>query len=404
MAPGSARGIVVDLELEVGGRSVRIPAHEFVESFDIESSITAAYSGTITLFDSGDTLENLFLVGGLDRKVRLRWHWSDVGIEKSPPFVGTIIRYTPTFMPQGIQFVLEIVPGSLLEAVTNIRVQSFAEGMLISDIVQQIADERGWITTDERGNPTIEPVGISINQPFSITDESVVKFIDKTLRPQAVNQAGVGGYTFYFDTFGAMHFHTRGFIPPRQKSYLFARDSAGEVMLFTPTDTNALALIAGAGNTTFRGQSSLDAAPAVKDATIATGLEDQPEVVDESATAVMDYGQNIQAIVNLFGRDALELDRLAKDVRERAKRLFFKAEMQVIGTHDVQLFDMVDVTYLRKNGQPHYLSGRFNVTKIQHSYSSGGWLTTFGMYRDGMQPEVKGTQTRQNVVTISPEA
>lgn len=403
MAPGSARGIVVDLEIEVGGRSIRIPAHEFVESFEIESAITAAYSGTITLFDSGDTLENLFLVGGLDRKIRLRWNWEDVGLDRSPPFVGTIIRYTPTFMPQGIQFVLEIVPGSLLEAVTNIKTQSFPEGMLISDIVQQIADERGWLTTDERGNPTIEPVGISINQPFSISDESVVKFINETLRPQAVNAAGVGGYVFFFDTFGAVHFRTRGSIPPRKKSYLFARDSAGEVLLFTPTDTNAIALMAGAGNATFRGQSSSDAAPVVLDATVEGGLEDQPEVVEESATAVMDYGQNLQAAINLFGRDAFELDRLAKDVRERAKRLFFKAELQVIGTHDVQLFDLIDVTYLRKNGQPHYLSGRFNVTKIGQTYSSSGWITTFGMYRDGMNPEVKGTLTRQNVVTISAE-
>lgn len=401
--PGSLRSVVMEMEIEAGSRTIPIPAQEFVESFEIESSTRSAYSGTITLFDQDGALENLFLVSGLNRRVRFRWNWSDLGLANAPQFIGSIVRYTPTFMPQGIQFVLEIVPTSLLGAIMDKRVRSFPAGTIISDIVRQIADERGWPTTDVRGNETIEPTGLSIDQPFSTTDESDVRFINDQLRKQAVNASGVGGYSFFFDTFGAVHFHTKTFLPSRAKRYVFGRDAAGEVISFTPTDTSVLALMAGAGNAVFRSHSSINAAPTAKDATATTGLEDQPEIVEESATAVADYGNTTHAAINLMSRDVDELERLAKDARERARDLHFLAELQAVGTHGVELFDYVDVTYLRSNGQPHYMSGRFRVRKIQHSFSSGGWVTTFGTSRDGMKPNTEGTLQRQNVVTVSPD-
>lgn len=400
--PGSLRHLVMELEIESGSRTFRIPAQEFVQEFEIESSTKSAYSGSITLFDEGDTLENLFLASGLNRKVKFRWNWSDLGLAAAPLFVGSILRYTPTFMPQGIQFVLEIVPTSLLDTAVDKRVRSFPAGTLISDIVLQIADERGWSTVDARGNPTVEPTGLSIDQPFSTTDESDVRFINEQLRPQAVNAAGVGGYRFFFDTFGAVHFHTKTFLAPRLRSYVFGRDSAGEVLSFTPTDTSALAMLAGGGNAVFRGQSSLSGAPVAKDAGATTGLEDQPDLVEESATASPDFGNTTHSSINVMTRDVGELERMAKDARERARDLYFMAELQVMGTHDVELFDYIGVTYFRRNGQPHYMSGRFRTLKIQHSYSSGGWITTFGGARDGLRPTEEGSLSRQNVVTISP--
>jgi hypothetical protein len=400
--PGSLRHLVMELEIESGSRTFRIPAQEFVQEFEVESSTKSAYSGSITLFDEGDTLENLFLASGLNRKVKFRWNWSDLGLASAPLFVGSILRYTPTFMPQGIQFVLEIVPTSLLDAAVDKRVRSFPAGTLVSDIVLQIADERGWSTVDARGNPTVEPTGLSIDQPFSTTDESDVRFINEQLRPQAVNAAGVGGYRFFFDTFGAVHFHTKTFLTPRLRSYVFGRDSAGEVLSFTPTDTSALAMLAGGGNAVFRGQSSLNGAPVAKDAGATTGLEDQPDLVEESATASPDFGNTTHSSINVMTRDVGELERMAKDARERARDFYFMSELQVMGTHDVELFDYIGVTYFRRNGQPHYMSGRFRTLKIQHSYSAGGWITTFGGARDGLRPTEEGSLSRQNVVTISP--
>jgi len=403
--PGSLRHVVMELEITSGDRVYQIPAQEFVQEAEFESSFKSACSGSITLFDSGDTLENLFLVSGLNRKVRVRWNWSDLGLATAPPFVGSILRYTPTFMPQGIQFVLEIVPTSLLTAVLNVRAKprSFPPRTKLSDIVRQIADERGWPVTDVRGNPTIEETGRSLNQPFNQRDESDIRFINEQLRKHAVNAAGVGGYNFFFDTSGAVHFHTKTFLPQRVRRYLFARDSAGEVLSFTPTDTSVLAMMAGGGNAVFRGQSSLSAAPIAKDAGATTGLENEPEIVEESAVAIPDYGDETHAAINFLTRDADELEGLAKDQRERARDLFFMAELQVVGTHAVELFDYVEVEYLRRNGQPHYMGGRFRVLKIQHSYSSGGWLTTFGCARDGLKLQ-DNTLSRQNIVTVSPDA
>ena len=402
-ALGSLRHLVMELEIESGNRTFQIPAQEFVQEFEIESSTKSAYSGSITLFDTGDTLENLFLTAGLDRKVRFRWNWAELGLAVAPQFVGSILRYTPTFMPQGIQFVLEIIPTSLLNAVVNVPKppRSFPAGTRISDIVRDLADKNGWPTTDIRGNQTIEDTGTSIDQPFNGTDQSDVRFIGQQLREQAVNAAGVSGYDFCFDTFGAVHFHTKTFLPPRLRSYIFGRDTAGEVLSFTPTDTSVLALLAGGGNSVFRGSSSRDATAVAKDATAESGLEDQPDVVEESATAVVDFGAEANASFNIMTRDAGELDRLSKDVRERARDLHFMAELQVMGTHDVELFDYVGVEYIRRNGQPHYMGGRFRTRKVQHTYSSSGWITSFGLSRDGLKPQQEGTTSRQNIVTVS---
>lgn len=399
---GSLRSIVIDLEITSGTRTFKIPTQEFLQEFTIESSTTAAWAGSITLFDEGDVLEDLFLIAGINRGVNLRWNWSDFGLEDAPLLRGSILRYTPTFMPQGIQFVLEIIPALLLNTVLDKRIRAYPPGSLISDIVEQIANERGWPTVDFRGNSTIEPTGLSVDQAFSTTDESDVKFISQQLLPQAVNAAGVGGYSFYFDTYGAVHFHTKAFLPPKMKRYTFARDIAGEVLAFTPSDTSALAMLAGGGNLVVRSQSSLDAAQTAKDGTVDGGLEGDPEIVEETSTAVVDYGDTLHSSINVMTRDAEELSRVAKFQRERAKDYFFLAELQAIGTHDTEPFDYLDVQYVRRNGQPHYMSGRFRTLKVQHSVSTAGWNTTFGLSRDGLQPQGEGTINRNNVVTIAP--
>lgn len=400
--PGSLANLVFELEIITGGTSFVVPAHQFLQSIEIEASVGSTFTGSITLFDpEGEFLEDLFIAAGLDRGIRFRWNWDRYGIDTAPTFEGSIITYTPTFQPQGIQLVLNILAKPVLPCVLDKRTRSYQAGSLISDIVLSIADERGWPTVDIRGNSTIEPTGESIDQPFSTTDESDLRFIAEQLRPQAVNAQGQGGYVFFFDQYGAVHFHTRLFLPPLVRTYTFARDVSGEVISFSPTDNSVMASLFGSTNVAFRGQSSLNASPVGSDGTATEGLDQQPEVAEESATAIPDYGEGLHAAVNIMSRDAAELGRLAKDRRERARNATLTGELVVIGTHDVGLLEFVDVQVLRKDGTLHYLSGSYQLQKIRHTVDSSGWQTAFDVVRTGLKPSTPGTEAMDNVVTIS---
>ncbi len=401
--PGSLANLVFDMEIITGGQTFRVPTHQFLQSIEIEASIGSTYTGSITLFDpEGEFLENLFIAAGRDRSIRFRWNWDRYGIDNAPTFEGSIITYTPTFQPQGIQLVLNILATPVLPCVLDKRSRSFQAGSLISDIVQAIADERSWPTVDIRGNQTIEPTGESIDQPFSTTDESDMRFIQEQLRPQAVNAQGQGGYVFYFDQYGVLHFHTRTFLPPLIRTYTFARDVSGEVISFSPTDNSVIASMFGATNVAFRGQSSLNATPVGADGTATEGLDQQPEVAEETSTAVPDYGDGLHAAVNIMSRDNGELERMAKDRREKARNSVMTGELVVLGTHDVGLLEYVEVIVLRKDGTQHYLSGRYQLQKMRHQVDSSGWQTSFDVVRTGLTPNTPGTEALENVVTISP--
>lgn len=394
----------MEIEIDPGtGSPVRLQADQFVQDLQVETTTGSSFNCSITLFDDRDRLEDLLLVAGIGREVKLRWNWASIGLSKAPQLVGSILRYTPTFMPQGIQFVLEVTATAVLPCILSKVVRAYSSGQRISDIVFALATERGWSTVDHRGRQTIEPTGTVVDHPFNSTDESDMKFINDHLKDQAVNVAGQGGYLFYFDAFGAVHFHTRTFLSAYSKSYVFGRGADGEVLSFTPTDSSALAFLEGGGNVKFRSLSSLDATQTSISGTTSGGVNDDPEVVEESATAVADLGDDTHAVINLMARDADELSRLAKARRERANDFHVVAEVQVVGTHDVDLLDYADVSYLMRSGAPHFLSGRYSVKRIVHSVNSSGWITTFGGTRYGFNASQAGTVPRQNITTVSPE-
>ncbi len=49
--PGSLANLVFELEIITGGTTVTVPAHQFLQSIEIEASVGSTYTGSITLFD-----------------------------------------------------------------------------------------------------------------------------------------------------------------------------------------------------------------------------------------------------------------------------------------------------------------------------------------------------------------
>lgn len=401
--PGSNAPFQVEIDFITGGRSIRIPSQNFFQALDVEAVSDGAWTGTLTLYDKdGEFLEDLLIGAGIDRYVRVRFNWQDDGLDRAPIYQGLVAVPQHVFLPDGIILNLELTAQPVIEAVADRRPRAFREGLTISEMVRAIASDRGWAVTDYFGTPTIEDTVDPMTEPFSAVGESDVAFIKNQLRKQAVNADGVGGYRFYFDPQGACHFHTDNFIRPRVKRYVYSRASDGEIIMFSPSETSYLAQIGGAGNAQFRSAASLPGSQVAKESSVESGLADGGQNVEATSTAVPDIGDGVSAILNITARDVEELERVANDRRTRMSQMHITAEMDVLGTHDVRVMDYVEVLYLKGNGRPHYLSGRYKITKHRHRVDNTGWRTTFSLSREGVLPQ-PGTVSRTGVRTVNPE-
>lgn len=391
---------VVQIELISGSTVIPILTHHYFQSLEITERAVGSFHGVVQLFDpTYDFLEGLVLAAGSDRFIRLRWGWDELGLSAAnvPTVTGFIVKYTPEFMPHGIQLTIELISGNAKTSMLDRLVRSFPEQTRVSDIVQAIADERGWTAF-------IEGTDKPWPEPLSSAGESDVAFI-KALVSKALSPSGEGGYVFYFDVQDRLHFHTTSFAAEgsvRSKQYIVARDNAGEVLSFAPSDSSFFAAMLGAGKSVFRATTSTEAAAIASEATVETGLNNSGTRIDPSASAWPDFGSGIQSFINFVTRHKDELDANARARYEEMRRITYPAKMETIGTHDLRVLDFVDVQYIKPDGQPHYLSGQFRVLSLKHRVDAQGWRTEFDLARSGRDPGA-GTVPLSGASTLQPE-
>jgi hypothetical protein len=80
------------------------------------------------------------------------------------------------------------------------------------------------------------------------------------------------------------------------------------------------------------------------------------------------------------------------------------ATLEVKGTHDVKVNDIIDVIYLDSisalTQTGHYLSGKYTVKNLTHSVGSGGWTTTFDLNRKGLPAHTAAQDVTGNPVGV----
>lgn len=398
-ATDSDVGVVGTLTLISNGQQIGLPFDAFLQSAEVELSPGGAWIGTIKLWDAeGDTLEKIVIAAGKSRDVELEFGWDDPVNNFRRKFIGAVTNYVPEIRAEGTLLNVEVVSRSVLGQVIDKRIRSFPEGRTCSEIVQAIADERGW-------QSIIEPTVAKLQTPFSSKGESDLNFIREQIRPQAVNQSGVGGYLFYFDESDVMHFHTPSFQDNVLHTYNYTRDSAGDVMSFIPQDNQLFGALYGGGNSLYGSPTSLLGETATQQANQGTGIEGgiagSPVVQDQAAQ--LNLGEGTHSYVNLVARDPEEVQRLTKARYDEYRRFSFKASLRLMGTHRIRLTHFVQVNYTKQDGTLHYLSGTFQVFKIKHFVGVGeGWTTELEMLREGI-PNEEGTIPIAGVGTVSTE-
>jgi hypothetical protein len=364
---------------------VVIPTQDYVQGFTIENK-GGAWTGNLDLFDqAGDLLENLLMLGGQRRRAVLRWGWDDGRpMTQFPVYTADVILYKPDFNEQGIKVSAQLITAGCVDVVTDKVSRSFGTGYTYSGIVREIAKARGW-KTDIGGKSTIETTDKAPAQPKIQKDASDIKFIQDLLAEAVTNDGE--HYTFFFDSDGVMHFHSRLYMVKQfgedkriKASYVFARDLKGDVISFQPEDTTVFGVLMGGGDTEYDAIDSLNGTRIEINTKIeGGGDEGTKQNVQPTEQVRPAYVSLRQARQTIDARTEEDMRNKVQAKYSKLQSMFYVATLSVRGTHAVAPFEHIEVRYIKKDGTDHYLSGVFQVYEVNHEVSSSGWTTTFRM-------------------------
>ena len=368
---------------------VTIPAHEFLQSIVVEASSEGSWTATVELFDAqGEYLENLILSTRGTRRFLFRWGWDNGnGLDGNPQFLGGINTYVPKFTPEGVGISLQMTFDKALDAVLDRRIRSYPEGTKPSKIATDIARERGWLGSDFATAPTIETDDKPITFPLSWSGQSDLFILNELVGPRINTVTSKGkAYSWYFDTSGALHFHSAAFVNQKPaKSYRYARDASGDVISFEPEEANISAAMLGGGEAIWKGSNS-NAGTRQEDKTTGDKAPKGATIVSQDdATHRPDLGVGTKASILVPSRDKASFEAAVQAQFDRMRNTLVKANMTVVGTHEVRVGEYVEVVCTTKSGLSHYLAGKYRVNKLKQNLNSGGWTTDFELQRPGHQ-------------------
>lgn len=387
--------LVIEILFETsGGQLIEIPAHEFLQSFEVSFSDRSSVSGTLSLFDfKGDYLESLFIIEGIKRRVFLRWGWDDGrGITQHPQFVMSVTKYTPTFTAEGVELQLDLTATRAVEQVSDKKGRSWAAGMTATGIFREIATDRGWKLLDHLGRNTVEESDgflPEINQG----GESDMNFIRKILLPKSVN-VDKRSFQFKIDPDGTVHFHSDTFLTRLAIVYNFARSAMGDVISFAPTDESLFNRLQGSGNAVYVAVDSVGGAKTEIATTDTGGVPGAKKTIHPDSAHTTDHPGARKARIAVTAVTPEELLHKAAHRVDRLRKQDYQADLSVKGTHAPQALDYVTANYYKHDGQVHYLSGTFLVQTVIHTVDSSGWQTQMVLNRTGKRPTESKT-TRQ---------
>jgi hypothetical protein len=401
------------LLVDAAGTETIIKTTHYLEEIELTTTSDGAWLAKIVLFDGGgDYLEQLTLYGGLSAYAKFRFGYEGDGEDEAPLFVAQIVSPKPTFTPQGIRFELDLVSAVTLQPMLTRKPRSFPAGLTATEIVATIVDdyrslpaEQQWKSKDRRNLLTIQP-SVGTLEEFSSSGESDIAFIREKILPRAVD-ADKNGFVFYFDEDNAVHFHsinygrsTTGVEYPLVKSYVYARDSSGDVLSFDVSDNVIQSMLMGAGDNHYLGVDS-EKGTATEQPTDALSGVDGSKLVSKGDTtyrAPSDNGLNTR--IPVVTRTVEELALMSASRFSRLQEAAYSAELVVMGTHEVRAQDYISIRYLKADGSDHYLSGIFKVMSLQHTFNRSGFVTKMTCQRSGTKftQGAKRIDTKKNPV------
>jgi len=208
----------------------------------------------------------------------------------------------------------------------------------------------------------------------------------------------------------------------------------GEVISFSPSDDTLLVALKGHSNSIYKGLDSLKGERIIFETRELEGFPGATKVVPVDTEYTTEVGGTRVTALPLIARAAEDLERKAAAHFSKVGQSGYTASLEVRGTHDIRLFDFIEVIYYRradsmvgddqaipttdwfnestpkkrqeraraKAFQKHYLSGLYEVREVSHELSTSGWVTTCELQRSGHA--YVGPDATKRPVDVSVEA
>jgi hypothetical protein len=382
---GTLRQVYFDLS--INGNI--IPMYNYFQSFTYERKTNGTgNTGTITLFDPTWTfLESFILLqGATQAKIVFRYGWADY---YSPAIDGVLTGYAPEFTSDGVTLRLEFYDISV-DANYDRGNLSFKAGMRISDIVQKYADNRGI-------KAIIEKTRGGFDSPIIQRNCNTLYFIQNELVPRAVNLQGLGGYTFFFDESGALHFHTPLYNPKNTgkidvyKTYIVYRGMNGEVLSFSPSEDAYKQVFLGSHDV------YVESVDPIKKKVIKTTVNaSNYPIATITGTGEVNV---IKPKGNSHGRVIKSAHPKQDNIDDYGKSRFalynlnnYTATAEIVGDPIIPIQCFVEFIVITAQDRIHPLSGIYWVTGITQSIEGGNFTSSLEMSRNSMNTPRSASQ------------
>jgi len=429
-----------------GNGDIPISAFEMLQGITVSRRVNKVWSGTMELFDrTGGTFGDALFVPQ-QTKVTICWNWAEQpgtevsGMTPLPyrTYVGTAIKINQVFARAGTTYTLEFINGTVGESAAYDFVngpRAWIPPVKLSDVVKKIADFFGWehtrtVTDTNGGSKILDTIaateGVYDRELIIPAHMSATQFIVQTIVPMAHDPAG-NHFAFYFDQDNIVHFHPhsymedlsgRQFIAPYSRTYLVYNDPAGEVISFEPEDVSLFAAIRGTG-VIYRGINSDSGIPTERVSKLGAGVKVSAPAGSGAAPTklmgmgsltgddamVMDpfSGKFVPSFQHLTTRKDIDVERMAVARQSEMATRALRARLVVKGTHAVNVMDYVKVNYLNQNGNPHYLTGFYQVIGIEDSVTRDSWTMSLELMRKGIPLIGSGSVTPSSGLDVDPE-
>lgn len=376
-----------------GAKLVDLPAHEYLQSLDLEITSAGAWKGSVVLVDAKQRLmQDVFLdAGGIGEVVlSMRWAYGERGglPSATPLFSAAVLSAVPEFSADGDRITLDVCANQVAVAAFTRRDRDALVGMRASDAVRQIATENQWQVLVEETDYTVP----YLTRDAGTTDLSFLRWICD-LVPGERRTSPRRQFIFYWDTTGTLHFHSREYQARRLKRYTYIRGADSEVLSFAPETENIANALRGGGPTTYVGTDSLNGKK-LEVQTSVTGEPTSPGLVtligNDSYTQLVGDGPLTRIMVASSGREEFEQELVGHNLRLRDTMV--TANMEVVGTHDLTVADEVELAYRSfRDARDHPLSGRYWIKSVKHSIGDG-WKTAYELQRAGYSHTMGATR------------
>lgn len=372
-------------DLRIGkANPVQIPQHQYFRGATHTMYAHGVVgSMTIELFDpTGVELEAIIFAS--DGLGSIRYGWVDGPVTDTREFA--IVRYRPQFQRHGMSIQLVVADRQAIVTPKIPQPRSFpptggtAHPLRISDIVRFLLLEDGYdpalIHVEQTAPLHVDPA----HADAVFRQEGVANqfFILTQLAPRAVAEAtGQTGYNLHFRG-SEVWFTPYSLTPSVKRQYTYPRQANNAlVTAWTPNLDHLTFLALGGGNLTTGAYDPAEAQyyeRVISDSGLLStvGIPLPSTNLLSAALAANQTHKRMHVPYGLVEQTAA----WAAAKASRARQTLLTGTLETVGDPGVYPMDYVDLKILRPDDQPHYSSGGYFVSGVQHTIMVGSFRST----------------------------